>query len=282
MRYSSMHIQFGPSVTPPIIRAIILLTLIVTGFSAVTQTLFTYFLEMRGPFDWFSLSWWGIREYFIWQPATYLFTYYMGPDGISFSYLMDIAFHMLLLWTFGSSVCERIGARAFAIFYLLAGICSGICSILLMPLIGQYGIISGQGSAVLALMVLWTLMHPKSDLFLFFLIPVPAKWLTLGLVGLMTLSSLSQADFVRFFLYLSAVLIAYGYGALMLGVRNPFAKERKKATIVPFEQPSVSDDLFIDQMLEKISKHGERSLTNAERERMRRISERKNRLPGNH
>lgn len=306
--YSSASFQMGPQKTPIVIKNLIIFTLSITTFAAITNNLFVFLFSAPGPMDWLTLSWWGLKNYFIWQPLTYLFSYHTGEQGINLSFISDIAFNMFLLWVFGSDLVNRMSKNSFLKFYFLSGIFSGLVSLLFMPITHRYGIISGAMPSIISLMILWTLMNPNSRLFLFFLIPIKAKWLTFGLVGSMILLSLSRVDMIHFFLYSASALFGYFYALLVRDIHGPFPslykfelmairffgkiksllkpffgkssmKGKKASTVVDFStgQDEMSDEKFIDKMLEKISKTGESSLSWQERERMKRISEKKQR-----
>jgi hypothetical protein len=115
-----------------------------------------------------------------------------------------------------------VGKNAFLRFYFISGVLAGLIAFLLMPVTGQYGIISGATPSILAIMIVWTLMNPEAQLLLFFLIPVKAKWLSLGLVGGIILINLSNADIVSFTLYFFAAMIGYLYGLAIWGLHSPF------------------------------------------------------------
>jgi hypothetical protein len=172
--------------------------------------------------DWLSLSWWGMQRYMYWEPVTFLFTQHTGGSGINLFFLLTLFFNMYVLWVFGSHIYQRVGKNPFLRFYFISGILAGIIAFLLMPVTGQYGIISGATPSILAIMIVWTLMNPEAELLLFFLIPVKAKWLSLGIVGAIVLINLSNADLVSFTLFFSAALIGYFYGLVIWGLHSPF------------------------------------------------------------
>ncbi len=253
--------------------------------------LFTYFLNATGPEDWLSLSLYGIRNLFLWQPLTYLFTQNSGSLGISISYLIHLSFNLYVLWFLGSSIIERIGNRSFFKLFFLSGIISGLIALLVMKLTASNAILSGPGSSILALLTFWTMLYSEAEIRLFLLIPIQAKWILTGVLITLLLTSLSQGDFVYFTLYLAGMLVGYMYAIIAYDLRGPFefltpfeefiSRKFKKSDdtqgkIIDFETGrTLDDEMFVDSMLAKISKYGEDSLTFNERRRLEAISKRK-------
>jgi membrane associated rhomboid family serine protease len=292
--------QWGTSKTPAVIRNLIIITCLTSIFVALTNHLFVYILGISGPQQLLTLSSYGMQHYYLWQPITYLFTQ-TATNGIDVFYLMSLAFNMYILWAFGSAVEERIGSKHFLALYLGCGALAGIIAWALMPILGQYAVFSGPATALLAVFIMWSMLFPNSELIFFPIIPIKTKWLTAAVLGIICLTTLSQLNFITFVLYFAAALCAYLYGIIAFNLHTPFAKTHHvdawlaqffsrfrvgaikksdtKSTTKIYDiksgDPVLSDDAFVDEMLSKISKGGEKSLTMRERRRMRQISERK-------
>lgn len=290
---------WGTSKTPSVIRNLILITCVTSIFVTLTDHLFVY-LGVSGPQQLLVLSSYGMQHYYLWQPITYLFTQ-TSMDGINLFYLIALAFNMYVLWAFGSAVQERMGNKHFLALYLGGGALAGIIACLLMPLIGQYAVFSGPASSLLTIFIVWSMLFPDSELIFFPIIPIKAKWLTAGVLGILFLSTISQLDFITFIFYFVAVLCGYLYSVIAFNLRTPFlfthqmdariaklfsrlhvgalkkndAKANTKIYDIKSGDPILSDDAFVDEMLSKISKGGEKALTMSERRRMKQISERK-------
>lgn len=310
--------QWGPVVTPPTIKHLIIWTCVLAILSAIIQLLFDQFELSPGPLQLFSLSWWGINNLYLWQPLSFLFVQPYSPSGITFFSLISLFFTMYMLWVLGTTIYELVGKRSFLRFYFFCGITAGILALFMMPLTGKYGMLAGPAPAILALLTAWSMAYPESEVLLFFLIPIKAKWIMVGLVGAILLITFSQWDIANLFLYIFAIFLGYAYACLAWGWHSPFPltqridsalaatglKLRRYASIpkwLKFDKsktsspssspdkmidintgaPLINDDLFIDQMLAKISKHGERSLSWSERRRMQHISERKRKEQNN-
>ncbi len=273
--------------------------------SALLDGIFVSFLEMNGPQSFLSLSWKGLSNWYIWQPFSYLFVLPSGNGGLSLSFFIELLFQMYILWIMGSGLLSRTGASAFCRFFFSTGVLTGLLTLLWMPMLQQYTTLAGPTAPIVGIMVVWTMLHAESELLLFFLIPVKAKWLFLGLLGVFLLIDLSHLNFINLIFILQSVLIAYLYGTMGWGLEGPFAfsskldhflinlgnklralsfmgksdsiSSEKDTKILDFHTgtPYLDDDAFMDQALEKISKEGERSLTWSERSRMMKISEKK-------
>lgn len=305
--------QWGPITTSPTIKHLIIWTSVLSILSAVIQSICDQFGVSPGPQQLFSLSLWGMENLYLWQPLTFLFIQPYSPSGITFFSLISLFFTMYILWVIGTAIYDLIGRASFLRFYFFCGIITGITTLLIMPLIGKYTMLAGPAPAILALLTVWSMAYPESEVLLFFLIPVKAKWIIAGLAGALLLTTLSQWDIISLFLYASSIVVGYFYACLAWGWHSPFpltqkidsflatigfkmkrylvipqwlkfSKNKKtspsripgnKVIDIETASPLANDDTFIDQMLAKISKHGERSLTWGERRRMQQISESK-------
>lgn len=290
MSYAS-DFQFGPEETPKPLLYLISSIAIISIASTLFNGLFTYFLGTTGPEDWLGLSWYGIQHFFLWQPISYLFTHNSYSAGISISYLISLFFNLYILWVLGSAIIERIGLKPFFKLFFVSGVVSGLVALLMMKLTSQAAVLSGPGSAILALLSFWTLLYSEADLRFFFIFQFKAKWLTAGIFIAILLSSLSQLDFVSLGLYLTGMICGYLYGIIIYDLKGPFPflnsfeefivglfakKSETSGKIIDIKTgKSIDDDLFVDAMLAKISKNGEDSLTYSERKRLDEISKRK-------
>lgn len=297
---------WGPLSTPKVIKWLIIITCITATASAAIQELFDLFIIFPGPQNILSLSWWGLKNGFIWEPLTFLFVQ-DAPQGLTLSFFFILAFNMYILWIIGTNVAQAIGDSAFLRLYFSAGIGAGLITLLIMPLTNQYEMIAGLTPALLAVVTVWAMAFPETEIWLFFLIPFKAKWIVAGAVGILVLIALTHLQIPLLVLYLSAVAIGYAYAGIAWGWSSPFpitqkfdawlarsglsmrrhtphwlSKGKKTENIsegkiidITDAQPIKDDDAFVDAMLAKISKHGEESLSWSEKRRLQGISERK-------
>lgn len=298
--------HLGPENTPKPIFQLVLWTTIITIVSALIQSIFIQFSLGTGPQDLLSLSWWGIRNWYLWQPLTFLFVQTIPPEGITLFYLITLFFNMYILWIMGSTLLDIAGVKSFFTLYFLSGIIAGVMTLLFMPVVGRYTVLAGPTPSLLAIIMAWTMVHPKTEILLFFLIPIKAKWLMVGIIGVLLLMTLSQWNFIDFIFYSIGIIFGYLYAVIAWGLQGPFPfmNSFDKTVIALSSQISqklptwgknkdqsisskiidistgkdiLSDDQFVDAMLTKISQKGERSLTRAEKERLKKISELKGR-----
>jgi membrane associated rhomboid family serine protease len=304
MSYTGLY-QWGPGLTPKVIRYLILWTSLITLISALMQSLFYQFSISIGPQEFLGLSWWGLKRWFLWQPITFLFIQTTSSYGISFFFLLTLIFNMYILWVMGSAVVDIVGTKSFLYLYFLSGIVAGLVSLLLMPVIGQYGMLAGPFPAILAVIMVWTMFHPDLEILLFFLIPIKAKWLIAAIIGAILLVTISQWNFIDLIFYCTGIIFGYLYAVIAWEARSPFSfthpferwlthwslylkqslPKRKQTEKAPPKQKekivaiktgkTIDDEAFVDAMLTKISKFGEKSLSWTERRRMQEISDRK-------
>jgi rhomboid-like protein len=125
----------------------------------------------------FLVSWDGLFSGRYWTLLTSVFSH------IAFLHFL---MNMLVLRSFGPIMEMTLGTKRFLGFYLLAGIFSSFChcavsTFLLhqpeLPALGASGALSG-------LVILFSLLYPKEKILIFGVIPVPALFGGLFLVGL--------------------------------------------------------------------------------------------------
>lgn len=285
-----INFRWGPKHTPKIIQWLIFITAGVTLFSALTDTLFVNVFGTIGPQKLLSLSWYGWRHDFLWQPLTYLFIQEASLFGIHLFSLLTLAFNLYILWVIGTMVHERTGDVKFLLLYLGSGIVAGIITLFAMPISGQYISLEGPSAALMAVFVVWTMYYPNNPLFFLFLFPLKPKVLLNWILGIMAVIYFINRDFNSFIFFLTAILFGYAFGVFALGLKSPYAfthpldkkilswrnkilgkddRDSKIVKMTPFEE-----EAFMDEMLSKISKYGEDSLTPYERQRMDAIAER--------
>lgn len=298
-----MHttLDFMRSKYPPKpVLQILIFTAAVSLICAFLSNFFSYF-EIPPPQYYLSLSLQGLKNGYLWQPLTYLFIEEGGMGGISFGFLISLSLNMAVLWFIGSPICDLFGARAFYTFYFVCGLIAGAIGLLAMVAISSQGFLSGPAPCILALLVAWAMLSPETELLLFFLIPLQAKWLVLGILGASLLICISQFDLVHFFYYLGGAFSGYAYAVIAWDAGSPFKQlhpmdrivrsigircrrifSKKSASgsgkIVDFKTGQIipeNDDEFMDRMLSKIARSGEKSLSSSEKKRMKSISERK-------
>ena len=221
----------------------------------------------------------------IWQPFTYLFLH---------GNFMHLLFNMFALWMFGMPVESQWGYKEFLKFYFLCGLGAAAASIALspdsmIPTIGASGPVYGM-------LVAFAMLYPEAVVYLYFLIPVKAAHMAIlfGLIEFFAGTSGSNPAIARF-AHLGGMVTGYFYirwwwvvklkaKALFSGVSSqgalPRRSPRRAVAARQAEAAQAAADAQmeeVDRILDKILVSGLDSLTDEEKDVMRRYSERKGR-----
>jgi len=300
--YQTKAFRLGPTSTPSIVKWTIISTLIVSFFALISNALFSQVLGLPSPQYLFSLTTWGIHKFFLWQFISYLFVQPVTKGGISIALILHVFFDIYLLWAMGSAIVQARGIKHFLGLYFGGGLFIGVVAYASLLLVGSPAPFAGATPCIYMLLIGWVFLFPETNLSLFLLLPIRAKWLVFGLIGVNLFLDFSNGNFFYFLVTASAMIYAYLYSVLAWEMLGPFrhlhAMEKKLIyfkrmmknsvhQIVDVEvQPSkvydfktgkaiIHDDEFMDACLDKISSHGKSSLTARERLRMWRISKKK-------
>jgi membrane associated rhomboid family serine protease len=211
---------------------------------------------------------WGMATYEgwirfqLWRP----FTYMLLHGGTQ-----HILWNMLFLAVAGSLLEPQIGARAFLKIYVLSGVV-GALSALVHPggTIGASGAINGTLVALAVLM-------PNVTVLFMFLIPMRIKWIVAIFIAIDVLNVLS-ADNPGTDSVCHLLGAATGFSLTFVGPRlvSPWLA-RRRADRVREEQrarqvEAIDEEKELDRLLEKISREGMHSLTEAERRFLKKVS----------
>lgn len=155
-----------------------------------------------------------IRNHWYWQPFTYMFVH----GGFS-----HIIFNMLALLCFGLQLERALGSKEFLLMYLLCGTVSGALSFGVYMLTGQYGIfLLGASGAIYAILFAFAVVFPRSKIFIWGIIPVPAPILVLVYAIIETLSEITGRNGGTAHLtHLFGFLAAFLYFLIRMKI-NPF------------------------------------------------------------
>ena len=228
----------------------------------------------------------------------YQFVTYMFMHG-GFAHLF---FNMFALWMFGNSIENAWGPKRFLVFYFVCGIGAGLTQelvqyIQLSDMIQNYEFVRmgnksipvdeylnmlttvGASGAVYGILLAFGMMWPNSRIYIYFAIPIKAKWFVIiyGLIELF--SGFSSVDNVAHFAHVGGMLFGLGlilYWRYKEGIWKPkfnikFNKDRDFTGQRPksdwdYNKERADDDRRTDEILEKISKGGYNSLTEEEKE----------------
>lgn len=229
----------------------------------------------------------------------YQFVTYMFMHG-SFAHLF---FNMFALWMFGNNIENAWGPKRFLFFYFVCGIGAGLVQelvqyIQLSDIIENYQYIRlgnsnipvddylnmlttvGASGAVYGILLAFGMMWPNSRIYIYFAIPIKAKWFVLiyGIIELF--SGFSSVDNVAHFahvggMFFGLILILY-WRYKETGWRPrlniKFKRPRKSDSYYrpksdwDYNKDRADDEKRTNEILDKISKGGYDSLTKEEKE----------------
>jgi membrane associated rhomboid family serine protease len=220
-----------------------------------------------------------------WQLITYQFLH--GGFG-------HIFFNLFALWMFGMEIENSWGSKKFLYYYLLSGIGAGLCHLFLSPLIGGGNAPTiGASGAIYGVMIAFALMFPDRYIFLYFFIPVKAKYLITFLIVMEFMLVDSAGSSVAHLAHLGGALTGFIFilldKSIVVDLKNLFNKSTYRTT-KPFnplggitdkfkkKQGNVEDAKYsevkeedevtqeeIDRILDKISQSGYQNLTEKEK-----------------
>lgn len=218
----------------------------------------------------------------LWRLLTYAFCHDTKE-------LLHLVFNMLCLWFFGRTLLERLGNREFLAFYLLAAVVAGLSFLTLHAgFLQERALAVGASGAVMAVMAVFAMWYPRQQVLLMGLIPIEIRWLVAAYVVFDTLPIWNAMrgrdthDGVAHAAHLGGLLFGFAYVLFEMRLSNWFSvrrvpawwRERERRKSVRLYSPesdatetSPENDLDerVDEILRKITKHGEASLTARER-----------------
>ena len=168
-----------------------------------------------------------VPDFYPWQLLTSAFLH-----G-SFSHIL---FNMFGLWIFGMRIENVLGSRRFLTFYIACVLGASV----LQLLVTSYPFWAGDPTAypvptlgasggVLGVLAAFGLLYPDEPIYLYFLFPIPAKWLVLGYAAFdLFAGATGAASGVAHFAHVGGMIT----GALLIQFwrgRIPFAKPRRLA-----------------------------------------------------
>ena len=157
-----------------------------------------------------------------WQLFTYMFMH-----G-NFSHLF---FNMFALWMFGNTLENIWGPKRFLLYYVLCGLGAGLLqegvqyiefvtklsnyqnvnmggAIIPMSQYLNYMTTVGASGAIYGLLLAFGMMFPNAMIYLYFFVPIKAKWFVIGYAAIELLTGFfSSGDQVAHFAHLGGMLI---------------------------------------------------------------------------
>ncbi len=272
----------GFSFFPPVIKALLLsnvgvfLGMLFLGNFHIGDYSLALVLD-----EWFALLPLG-HGFQVWQLFTYLFMH----AGLS-----HLFFNMLALWMFGMELENTWGSRKFLTYYLVCGVGAGLSNLLVAPLFTSVGPTIGASGAIYGVLLAFGLMFPDRLIFIYFFIPLKAKYFVV-LYMVIEFVSVGSTDGIAHFAHLGGAVVGFIY-LLADGFRFslPQSSSRSRNVFNGWTAPRRSNDSYenvteaqvydikdyqrkeeaqvtqqrIDDILDKISKAGYQSLSEEEK-----------------
>ncbi len=175
MTYYRYRFSFGYGL-PPVVKNL----MIIMGAVFLLQMLVGGWMEFY--FGLIPILVW--KKYFLWQLFTYIFLH----GGFS-----HILFNLLALWWFGGELENYWGSKKFVFYFLFCGIGAGICTVLFTPDIYQRIPVIGASGAIYGILLAFAWLFPNRPILIYFLFPIPAKYMVIIFGLIEFLSSMGGA-----------------------------------------------------------------------------------------
>jgi membrane associated rhomboid family serine protease len=211
--------KIGPKKTPFIIKLLISIMVVVSLASAISSMYLNY--DYIAYF--LSLSLVGIKKFFLWQLLTYGF---LQPGfGLNVGFIAHLIFNMYIFWVIGSDVVLKSSKKDFLNIFFASLLISGLIALLAMFIGYPFYMHATTSVSVYAILVAWMMLSPQdTNIHFFQTTKIKIKWVVLAIIGFNLLINFSDFDFVKFFSYVSAALVAYFYCIIVYLKNGPFKK----------------------------------------------------------
>jgi membrane associated rhomboid family serine protease len=224
---------------------------------------------------------------------------------------LHILFTFVFLGWIGSHIEDIYGWKEYVAYFVLTAILGGLAYTMIAAFSGNTLILRGPSGPVTAILVLYALHYPYRTILLFFFLPVPV-WLLVGIYAFADIAALSSgvANPAAIGVHFTAAAFAFIYHRYTLRVLNwvptfrkiQHARRMKTTNLKIYHDPpktlkinsrgsvdvipsagaagsagGVAVDEYLeaklDQVLEKVTRYGKQSLTDAEQDILKRASE---------
>src|SRR5437870_5947448 len=141
------------------------------------------------------------QNYYLWQLVTYIFLH----GGF-----FHILFNMFGLYMFGGELEATWGTRQFTKFFFICGVGAALTSVVASPH-SPIPIIGASG-AIFGLLLAYGVLFPNRLIYLYMIIPIPAKWFVVIFGAITFLSALSATGSgVAYVAHLGGMLVGFIY-----------------------------------------------------------------------
>lgn len=220
----------------------------------------------------------------VWRFVTYAFLHSRGGN-----FPTHLVFNMLALFFFGPAIEMLVGKREFIVFYLLAAVAAGAAFIGYGYAFNPYASVIGASGSVMAVLMVYAWHYPRNQVYIWGVLPVQVRWLVVAYVVydmwpvVKVIMGGADNSGVAHVAHLAGLLFGYQYAKehwrvsdWLAGLRRPQFGRKSRGTanenLRVYEPPENLREQ-VDAILEKISRQGEASLTDAERDTLKRASQ---------
>jgi membrane associated rhomboid family serine protease len=126
-----------------------------------------------------------IGPFMPWQLITYMF---LHAD------FTHIFFNMFALWMFGMELENLWGAKKFLIYYTICGLGAALANLLIAPIFSTVGPTVGASGSIYGVLVAFGYLFPNRQIYIYFLIPIKAKYLVVLYMALEVFAVASQSE----------------------------------------------------------------------------------------
>ncbi len=204
---------------------------------------------------------------------------------------LHFVFNMLWLWWMGRAVEETVGPRSFTVIYLGAGMLGALLDAAIAQVFG-FAFVIGASGAVTGVLVAFAMLYPRAPIMLFLFPPIEARYFVVGWIAIDILFLGSNDGVARLvhiggalggYLLIKAhkngtdlsVIIRY-FEHLFKKVKPERKPKNKNMRIVQdVEIVEEVEQSELDEILDKISRHGYDALSKEEKKKLFDLSNKK-------
>lgn len=217
-----------------------------------------------------------------WRLITYAFVH---------AGFLHFVFNMLWLWWMGRAVEEAVGPRSFTVIYLGAGMLGALLDAAIAQVFG-FAFVIGASGAVTGVLVAFAMLYPRAPIMLFLFPPIEARYFVVGWIAIDILF-LGSNDGVARLVHIGGALGGYllikahkngtdlsviiRYFEHLFKRVKPERKPRNKNMRIVQDVEIVEEveQSELDEILDKISKHGYDALSKEEKKKLFDLSNKK-------
>jgi len=197
-----------------------------------------------------------VEHLWVWQLGTYMFLH----GGF-----IHLFFNMFMLWMFGATIEAVWGPRHFLRYYLICGLGGAVASIFF----NYDSLIVGASGAIFGLYLAYAMMFPNHRIYLYFLFPVKAKYLVMGIAAIQLFNGLTGPAGIAYFAHLGGMAtgLLFFKSDVLKRWRFKSGPQKKWQQYMNDRQgeSSAADQGNIDSILDKISEKGYDNLSEVEK-----------------